>query len=337
MRRSHGNSWRNVSPKRVPDLSRAIKNEEAVWWASRMFQAHCREPVPAGFQKHLSPVHDEFLDLDRLFLAALHNPLNGEHRVASHSQLPRVAPAQLRVRSDGCVPIVESRPLLRRDEPRTFPIARGPNPCAEWGQRGAADRTRRRLMCSAFRAGRPGLRGRRAALTGENLEGRAGGTMLSPAPGKSNRQEHEGPLRTGMTERCRKLFQVGQIAGTSLSVNRSFASRVFRFKSLSAQSNEPLAAIFDARALNGAGRFFGWHQIMRSAFSPRTSISSTSTIEVRPAAASVSNCERYRHTAPRRAVGAIVKRTSRASDNVVIVRPSSSAIGTPNLRSQGMP
>jgi hypothetical protein len=170
-------------------------------------------------------VHDEFLDLDRLFLAALHNPLNGEHRVASHSQLPRVAPAQLRVRSDGCVPIVESRPLLRRDEPRTFPIARGPNPCAEWGQRGAADRTRRRLMCSAFRAGRPGLRGRRAALTGENLEGRAGGTMLSPAPGKSNRQEHEGPLRTGMTERCRKLFQVGQIAGTSLAVNGSFASR----------------------------------------------------------------------------------------------------------------
>jgi hypothetical protein len=56
-----------------------------------------------------------------------------------------------------------------------------------------------------------------------------------------------------------------QIAGTSLSVNRSFASRVFRFKSLSAQSNEPLAAIFDARAFNGAGRFFGSHQIMRSA------------------------------------------------------------------------
>jgi hypothetical protein len=30
-----------------------------------------------------------------------------------------------------------------------------------------------------------------------------------------------------MTERRRKLFQVGQIAGTSLAVNRSFASRVF--------------------------------------------------------------------------------------------------------------
>jgi hypothetical protein len=58
-----------------------------------------------------------------------------------------------------------------------------------------------------------------------------------------------------MTERRRKLFQVGQIAGTSLAVNRSFASRVFRFKSLSAQSNEPLSVTFDARAIEGAGSF----------------------------------------------------------------------------------
>src|ERR1700723_2711231 len=81
-RPSHGNSWRNACPEPVPDLRSSIKNEEAVWRASRMLQAHCRESVPAGLQKHLSPVYDEFFDLDRLFLAALPNPLNSEHRVA---------------------------------------------------------------------------------------------------------------------------------------------------------------------------------------------------------------------------------------------------------------
>src|ERR1700722_11906020 len=48
----------------------------------------------------------------------------------------------------------------------------------------------------------------------------------------------------------------------------------------------------------------------------------------------MSNLERQRHTAPPRAVGSTVKRTSRASDNVVITWPLRSAIGTPNLRSQ---
>jgi hypothetical protein len=68
-----------------------------------MFQAHCRESVSAGLQKHLSPVYDEFFDLDRLFLAALHNPLNSEHRVASHSRRPP-ASRVLNCASDRMVP-----------------------------------------------------------------------------------------------------------------------------------------------------------------------------------------------------------------------------------------
>jgi hypothetical protein len=84
------------------------------------------------------------------------------------------------------------------------------------------------------------------------------------------------------------------------------------------------------------GPLFGSHQIMRSAFSPPKRTSSTSVMDARSAAASMSNLERQRHTAPRRAVGSTVKRTSRASDNVVITRPLRSAIGTPNLRSQAM-
>jgi hypothetical protein len=80
----------------------------------------------------------------------------------------------------------------------------------------------------------------------------------------------------------------------------------------------------------------GFLQTIRSEFSPRKSTSSTSVIEARSAAASISKVDRYRHTAPRRAVGLTVNRTPRASDNVVIVRPSRSAIGTPNLRSQGI-
>jgi hypothetical protein len=55
---------------------------------------------------------------------------------------------------------------------------------------------------------------------------------------------------------------------------------------------------------------------MRSELRPRKSTSSTSAIEARPAAASVSNYERYRHTAPRRAVGAIVKRVDDAREKI---------------------
>lgn len=82
----------------MPDFGRSIKNEEAVWRAFRMFQAHCRKSILARFQEHIPPVYYEFLDFDRLFFAALPNPLDGEHRMASHSRQPGVARAQL------CIP-----------------------------------------------------------------------------------------------------------------------------------------------------------------------------------------------------------------------------------------
>jgi hypothetical protein len=55
------------------DVARAIKDDESIGRACGIFRAHRQKAVAARFEEHVMPMHEKFLDFDRLFLPASRN------------------------------------------------------------------------------------------------------------------------------------------------------------------------------------------------------------------------------------------------------------------------